>query len=260
MTEFAGHDLELWYTPLASARRSDTLAACRGVLSDSEKKEADRFVFEKNREQFAVARALLRMALSHYNGTDPQAWRFQRNEFGKPAVVGSPTTELSFNVSHTDEVVVCAVSPQPRVGVDVERIDRSADYLTIARRFFAAAEIDYLEAAPRARRAETFFQIWTLKESYIKARGQGLSIPLDAFAFCFSREAAPTLELADGSSDDASRWQFAQLRLSESFQIAAAVELPPGQRLHIASRKAIPPHEPGELTEVPLTAGYAIVP
>lgn len=184
-------------------------------LPPSEQAEAERRRF--GREETLLARVLARAALSHAaGGVPPGDWQFARSRHGKPYVVG-PRPEWRFNVSHSDGVVACAVSDRYDVGVDVERRDRVNDLLGIARRYFAAAEVAQLTGDARRR----FFEIWTLKEAYVKARGDGLTLPLDRFAFTPSGETA-AVKFAAGFHGGAAAWTFVLKDLG-GHQLAVAV-------------------------------------
>ncbi|MGY2288354.1 4'-phosphopantetheinyl transferase family protein [Pseudomonas sp. SDO528_S397] len=161
------------------------LALYHTWLCAEEVERMGRFVFERHRHQYLVTRALLRSTLSHYvPGVTPGQWRFTTNAWGKPCVVG-PQVAPAFNLSHTEGRVVLALTREDSVGVDVETRERSVD-VDLADRFFSADEVRYLYSLPRAAQASVFLNFWTLKEAYIKARGQGLSIALDSFSFDLS--------------------------------------------------------------------------
>ncbi len=133
---------------------------------------------------------------------------------------------LRFNLSNTRGLVACAVALEGEIGVDVEAVDRGGDLLEIAERFMAAPEAAAIRALPPDAQAFRFFTYWTLKEAYIKARGMGLSIPLDKFWFLLDGEAPASsparLVLAPDMDDDASGWSFAQLQPTDRHLLAVA--------------------------------------
>src|SRR5690606_33310169 len=106
---------------------------------------------------------------------------------------GQTDVPLVFNLSHTDGLIACAVSRGREVGVDVEWLDRRGGDIDVADRFFSRYEVQALYAQPPERRRDRFFRYWTLKESYIKARGMGLALPLDRFSFELDRGGAITI-------------------------------------------------------------------
>ena len=136
----------------------------------------------------------------------PEAWRFSVTGHGKPILANSPSALVPrFNLAHTAGLVACAFSRDFEVGIDVENRQRTVN-LDVARRFFAPAEVAYLEQAPEDRREDIFLLFWTLKEAYIKARGLGLSLPLEQFAFTLGDP--PQIAFAPAMRDDPSCWRF----------------------------------------------------
>lgn len=201
------------------------LARIRTLMTAAEAERGARFVRAVDRDTFAVTRALVRTTLSRYGPTPPRDWRFVTNAhdcpFVDPTQAGDPP--LHFNLSHTQGLVALAVARGHRVGVDIERMDRDVSD-GIAERYFAPAEVRDLAALPPGSQPEAFFDYWTLKEAYIKARGLGLALPLDRFAFTLHAEAAPSIAFAPGFDDDAVRWQFWQSRPTPHHRLALAVE------------------------------------
>lgn len=198
----------------------------RALLSDEELERHDRFRHEGAAMEYLCARALVRRALSSWAPVDPEAWRFEANEYGRPSVAGPETAEpVHFNLSHTRGMVVLALGRDPLVGVDVEPIDRTVDVLPIVDRFFSTTEAAALRALPVERHRDRFLALWTLKEAYIKARGMGLAIPLGDFSFSPDDDPvriafAPTLD------DEPAAWRFHRLDLDGRHRIALAAKVP----------------------------------
>lgn len=201
------------------------ITALEARLTADERARHRRFVRAVDRDAFAVSRALVRAALSAHGRLPAAAWRFGTNAHGCPSVVaeqaGSPS--LQFNLSHTSGLAVVAVTRGPRVGVDVEAVDRTLRH-DIAGHHFAAAEVADLRALPDDDQGLAFFEYWTLKEAYIKARGLGLAIPLGEFAFTLRPPAPPAVEFAAGFDDDPGRWQFWQTWATPRHRVALAIE------------------------------------
>ncbi|HUU35388.1 MAG TPA: 4'-phosphopantetheinyl transferase superfamily protein, partial [Vicinamibacterales bacterium] len=204
---------------------SDSVERLSPQLTEAERARCLRFVREADRRTFAITRALVRRTLSEYGPTPPLAWRFVTNAhdcpFVAPEQAGMPP--LHFNVSHTDGLVALAVTRGHRLGVDVERVTRVVTE-GVAERHFAAAEIRDLRAQPIARQPVLFFDYWTLKEAYIKARGMGLALPLDAFAFALRPPRPPTITFAPGFDDAPERWQFWQACPTPEHRLSLAIE------------------------------------
>lgn len=197
------------------------------LLTDDERARHDRFIVPSPRVQFVAARATLRRALSlRHPEVDPRAWRFAENAHGRPHLTG-PVLGAHFNVSHTPGMVVVALSDDPDVGVDVEAASRASDALKIADRFFSPDEVRDLRALPEAQQRDRFFDLWTLKESYIKARGMGLAISLSRFSFSFpdnavARPSQPTLR-CDPGLDDGARWWSLCADRGDGFRVSLTV-------------------------------------
>lgn len=211
--------------------------AHRGVdwLSPDERERAGRFVFAADRESFLAAHALLRETLSGFAGVPPAEWRFSAGSHGKPELAGAHAgIGLEFNLAHTRGLVACAVGRGARVGVDVEPLAQRADTLDLARRFFSPSETRALEACGEDERHVRFVELWTLKEAYVKAVGDGLSHPLETFSFAF--DGSSTLAFGAPDGEDGAAWRFALFAPSPVYRMALAVgRLPAGPGPAIAT-------------------------
>jgi 4'-phosphopantetheinyl transferase len=183
----------------------------RALLSAEEHDRMARLVFERDRRRFLLTRALVRTMLSRYAAVAPADWSFIANVHGRPEIVDRPqgVPDLRFNLSHTDGLIACAVTIGREIGVDVEHIGRTLSH-DVAGRFFAPNEVNALRALPADQRHRAFFDYWTLKEAYIKARGYGLALPLADFAFRLAPPAPPQITFEPSLEDDAATWQFHQ--------------------------------------------------
>jgi 4'-phosphopantetheinyl transferase len=232
--------IDLW---LADCRRpdDDLLGRYRSLLCEDERRRALRFRFGRDHRRYVVSRALLRTVLSRYAPTPPADWCFAANAYGRPEIanLGEVERSLSFNLSHSCDLIVLAVTHRRPLGVDIEAVEKARASIQIAERFFATEERAALKAETPEAQVERFFAYWTLKESYIKARGMGLRIPLDSFAFQLS--AGSHLRFAaSASTDGAGRWYFWQLRAMAGYLAAVCVarEPKPLPRLHL--RQVVP--------------------
>jgi 4'-phosphopantetheinyl transferase len=220
-----GDRIDLWYVFEERAGLPGLLRRYRSLLAPEEVERQARLVRERDRRLFLISRALVRTTLSRYAPVDPGAWRFAAGEQGKPEIVApSDLPPLRFNLTHTPGLVACAVAPGHEVGVDAERRDRPVACLDLARRAFSAEERTQLEALPEQRRRERFFELWTLREAYVKARGEGmLRVPRDAVTFRLSPDAGAQASFDATWPDDPSRWRFFRVRPAESHRCAVAV-------------------------------------
>ncbi len=152
------------------------LASLAKLLSQDERDRANRFHFEKDRVAYIAAHGGLRRILAAYFTCDPEDVCFRDGPNGKPAVDG-----IQFNLSHSADLAVVAVTEDRELGVDVERVDPSRADQNVAERFFSPYEVSLLRTLPPGQQTEAFFNCWTRKEAYLKAIGLGLSVPLDSF-------------------------------------------------------------------------------
>ncbi|MGQ0736785.1 MAG: 4'-phosphopantetheinyl transferase family protein [Acidobacteriota bacterium] len=199
------------------------LEAYRTVLSAAEVRRAARFVHRDDTVRFIVGRALARTMLSRYVDLPPRDWPFVIDARGRPELAesrGSP--DLRFNLTHTRGLVACAITIGREVGVDVEHVARTVTP-ELPERFFSAREVADLRRRPPHEQNRAFFDYWTLKEAYIKARGLGLALPLGQFTFVLSPEAPPAIAFGPELDDDPASWQFAQFWPTGDHRMAVAV-------------------------------------
>ena len=214
-------EVHIWKAGLTQP--APVLERCRGLLSSEELTRAARFYFEKDRDHFIVAHGMLRDVLGRYLGVAPGDLRFSTGSHGKPALA-EPTPLCDFNLSHSGELALLAVTQGQIVGVDVERHREGFGGQEIAERFFSLAESGKLFALPEEQRLEGFFKCWTRKEAYIKAQGQGLSIPLSSFDVAFTPSEEPALLRVAGHPEEATRWSLYNLEPGEGYEGAVMVE------------------------------------
>ena len=202
-------EIQVWLGRPAALDSDERRAAALALLSPDETERLARFRFEKDRRLALASRALVRRSLSRCVDVPPEAWRFGLNPHGRPEII-APTIvpTLRFNASNTYGLVVCAVVWERDIGVDAEGIPPIAP-LDVADTHFAPVERAALRALPPADQARRFVEIWTLKEAYVKARGLGLSLALDGFAFHLRPGEPPRLTIDVQLSDDAASWQLA---------------------------------------------------
>jgi 4'-phosphopantetheinyl transferase len=210
---------------------------CYNLLNDDERESAAHFVFEAHRNAFIIAHAFIRVTLSRYAAVAPSAWSFATNNYGRPRVCQPSFGHLDFNLAHSDGIAVCLVG-RGIIGVDVEDVFRRAP-LDVVNQYFSAIEVESLMQQPIEMRPRRFYEYWTLKESYIKARGLGLSLPLDRFVFDLDSERVPRISFLPPVEDDASRWQFTLLTPTKRHLVAVGLrdQLPD---LRIVTREVAP--------------------
>lgn len=200
-------------------------------LSCDELQRAQRFLFAKDRNHFIVARGVLRKILSYYIEKQPYEIRFDYNKYGKPFLPYEFGGELfRFNLSHSSSICLYAISQNREVGIDIEYIREDFSDLEIADRFFSPDEVAVLRSLPVADQKKGFFLCWTRKEALIKAKGKGLSIPLDQFDVSLIPGQPAKLLKTKYDRHDGNRWTLFNIDLFADYAAALAVE---GQNLQI---------------------------
>ena len=196
-----------------------------GILTDDELDRANRFSFAIDRQRFIAARGTLRSILSRYLTIDPGHLRFQYNPYGKPFLDPEFNSYLlNFNLSHSGSMALYAMTRNMEVGVDVERVRSDVEYEEIAKRFFSVNEVAVLRTIPAEEKLEAFYTCWTRKEAYIKAHGEGLSLPLDSFDVSFAPGEPPLSLMTKDGPQERSLWTLLGLKPGLGYIGALAVK------------------------------------
>lgn len=195
------------------------LAHSASVLDASERQRAERFHFDHDRSRFVAAHGALRIILGGYLACEPRAVVLDHGRRGKPFVPGEP---IRFNLSHSGSVGLVALAAEAQIGCDVEQVTERVPVNDLAARFFSEAECRVLMALPPAERRAAFFACWTQKEAFVKARGEGLTLPLDAFDVCLSGVGG--LLRTRPNASEASLWWMTSLTPAAGYAGAVCVE------------------------------------
>jgi 4'-phosphopantetheinyl transferase len=218
-------EVHLWR--LSFALPADQLARLGEWLTDDEHERAARYLHVPTRHQFVVARAGLRLLLGRYLGADPKRLRLTQTNTGKPILVDGG---LQFNVSHSHEVGLIALSAGVEVGVDVERVRAYPGNLDMADRYFTPGEVAALRRLPLGAREQAFYHVWTRKEAFLKATGLGLSYGLERFEVSVPPDDPARLLHIDGDARAAEHWSMTALEPAEGYVGTLAVPSP-GRRV-----------------------------
>jgi 4'-phosphopantetheinyl transferase len=195
------------------------------TLSDDERRRAERFRFEQDRRRFIVGRGILRTILGCYLNIEPDQLEFRYTPEGKPYLAeGRADPDLRFNLTHSEEFALFAFGRGREVGIDLERVRPDVEYEEIARRYFSQQETAFLMALPQRSRQIAFFTGWTRKEAYIKARGEGLSLPLGSFDVSLVPGKPAELLKVREKPPEVRRWLLRELNLGPGYIAALAVE------------------------------------
>ena len=216
-------EVHVWAASLAQPAAS--VHALESLLSLRELNRAERFRNEADRRRYVVAHGVLRRVLANYRQSDPRTLRFTIGENGKPALSDERgPTALRFNLSHTEDLALIAVTLGREIGVDVERVRPISELDSIVESYFTSRERDTLRTMEGTARRDAFYRCWTRKESYAKATGGDLSVALGGFDTMQSSGPADLPAL--GLPRDTSGWNLYELLPADGYVGAVAIDGP----------------------------------
>ena len=215
--------VHLWHFSLDIA--PGPRAALAALLSPDERERAARFHFDRDRERYVAGRGCLRLLLGKYLNMAERDIRFRYEAQGKPCLAApADASRVCFNLSHSADQALLAVSRGRRVGVDIEAVRPDVDCEALAQTYFSSAEQEALFVLPQTGRAAAFFRLWTRKESYLKAHGAGLNLPLDSFDVSLVPDAPNLLLATRPDASDAHCWRMIALSAPPGFAAALTAE------------------------------------
>ncbi len=221
MLELRPQEVHVWF-----ARRIPMLRdQVEAKLCHAEWTHANSFRFSEDRLKYVFAHVMLRDVLRRYLPCRPADIRFSKNRFGKPflcEVTGDTAPE--FNLSHTGDLVLVALSQGGRVGIDAEEIRPIEDFLSIAGSYFTHEEFAFIGSQVPGKREREFLRCWTRKEAYLKAIGKGLSIPPNSFDTLISSKGSAVVLESGSRSENKEIWQLADLDVCEGYVAAVAID------------------------------------
>ncbi|MGB3534001.1 MAG: 4'-phosphopantetheinyl transferase superfamily protein [Microcoleaceae cyanobacterium] len=212
------NQVDIWQADLDLSAQQ--LAQFQLTLSTDEQQRAERFRFDRDRNQYIAGRGILRTLLGQYLNLTPQQLKFSYSDKGKPALSNTSFTQpIQFNLSHSYQKAIYAITLNDRVGIDLEYI-REIEALSLAKRFFSDYEYLQLTAFPEPEQQYLFFQLWTAKEAYLKATGEGL-IGLEQIEISLK-----TMQLFSVNSPKKllSNWSILPLNVDDHYIASIAIE------------------------------------
>jgi 4'-phosphopantetheinyl transferase len=217
------NEVHVWRVDLEASPA--VIERCVAILSPSERVRAERYVFERHRRRWTVARAALRLLLGRYLNAEPGTLEFKLNKFGKPSLA-TPSAEgkIEFNLSHSAEMALYAFTRGRLVGVDVEYMRDDLDYDGMARHSFSLQEQDILRKLVGEEKRQAFFRGWTCKEAYAKALGKGFSQAFDHFTVSLLPSQPYALLQQDEDDRELTRWSFVALDTGPDYAGALVIE------------------------------------
>lgn len=173
--------IDLYWISIEAWRTSIT--ELEGTLANDERRRAKKFVSRDDRSRFVVSRGWLRRILGHYTGVEPDRLKIKYGQRGKPSI----ESIFRFNLSHSKNYTAIAVSDRLPIGLDIEKLRAIPEMRAIAKKVFSAHDENIIEKCSETDRSSCFLQLWTRKEAYLKATGQGLCTNLGRTTVGFER-------------------------------------------------------------------------
>jgi len=187
----------------------ETITGYFNLLSDDENQLALRFRFDHHRKQYVASHGLLRSILGGYLDIDPKLLAFCTNQYGKPQLsLDKNISDIRFNLSHSHNLFIVAVSLGLEVGIDIEYINRDINFMEIAKSVFLKREIAKFNSIPENLQKTAFFRCWTRKEAYLKGKGHGLSTNLDRLEVSFLYSESDAILSCKDSLEDGKTWHL----------------------------------------------------
>jgi len=218
-------DAYVWCVSLEADK--DSLESFQVCLSEDERNKIKRLRFEKARNNFIAARYYLRFIVAPYLNAKPEDLEFKYGPYGKPLLAGKfESTGTCFNMSHSHGLALYAITSGKAVGVDIEKVRLDLDCIKIAERYFSPQEVEALRKLPKDQQRQGFFNCWTRKEAYLKAKGEGFSSPADQVQVSLAPGEPAALLGHSSDPSEISKWSIEDLDVDRGYTAALAVERP----------------------------------
>lgn len=216
----ARNEVHIWRVNLEELDKDwHTLSS---ILSTDEQARANSYRFEHLKHRYIMGRSALRKLLGRYLNCSPISIRFSYNDYGKPSLSDN-NSDIQFNVSRSQNIMLCAFVLNSEVGIDIEAINPNIDFAAISQSFFSEQERKALHEIDKNAIDRAFFRIWSRKEAYIKALGKGLSYPLQQFSVSLENNSAGIIEYQDLINEDKC-WQIYDIEIENDYSAALVIQ------------------------------------
>ena len=218
LTELKPNTVHIWTINFLVSE--DAFSRYHNLLSDDEKERANKFKFYKDKRCYVVTKGILRLLSATYLTKDAKDIKFEYGKYGKPKF--KTETNLNFNVSHSGDIAIIGFVYDHTIGADIEKIKNDFDTFEIAANFFSKKEIATLREIPKSHQYLAFYRCWTRKEAFIKAKGSGLSFPLDQYSVSLNTDLKAELLETKWSTKEKEHWYYHSF-IPDSNYIAAVI-------------------------------------
>lgn len=216
------NEAHIWHIDI---KKTDHELECyHNLLSINEKEQANRFYFDRDRIRHIITHGVLRLLISGYLGIKHNDIYYNYNKYRKPELPTVANKKLCFNLSHSGTYIVYAFSWNRELGIDIEKIKTIKDADSIVGRFYSEHENNDYFSLPDTVRSKAFFNCWTRKEAYIKARGDGLHFPLNRFSISINPDDPPVLIDVKDEPLEKDRWHFHEFKVNDEYCSVIAIE------------------------------------
>jgi 4'-phosphopantetheinyl transferase len=232
-------DAHLWRVDPRALADPSTYERCLALLSPAERARHDRLAVPARRLELAAAHALVRLALELVTGAPANTWKVRRDSMGRPLVEG-PVEGMHVSITHTPGLVACLVAARRVVGVDAEQVSPRVPYMRIAEQVFSPGELAHLRGLEEQARIDRFFVLWSVKEAFAKARGEGLAAPLDKIEVELAPDGVVQMLMPPEITGGGDAWHVRWSRPSEEHVMATCVHSPDGRRVAVVEHVGLP--------------------
>ncbi len=231
----------LWLTFLDDIEDKKHLEEYKKIVTAEELVRMEKFHHDSHKTRYLAGRVLARTILSRFTGIPPDLIAFSKTSLGRPFLRQQDKhPKIRFSISYTKDLIAFALVLRGDVGVDIEYTDVDIDCLDIAKQYFSAAEYNHLMHLPEEQVKDGFFKYWTLKESYIKARGRGLTMPLSEFSFNIPSRDAEEIRIFPAPEKNQKHWYFRLMDPGRNYKAALSIYRKTEDPFQITIKKTVP--------------------